>query len=56
MLEVYNLLNGEMTKCYSLKEAFAIVMREREVLVHDLQNGHKAHFKNGEKIGQNWDD
>ena len=49
MYEVYNLLNGEMVECYSLKDAFAIVMKEREVLVHDLQTGHKAHFKNGEK-------
>lgn len=54
MFEVYNLLNGEMVKCYSLKDAFTIVNKERDVLVHDLQTGHKAHFKNGEKIGQNW--
>ena len=36
MFEVYNLLNGEMLKCYSLKEAFAIVKKEREVIVQIL--------------------
>lgn len=54
MFEVYNLLNGEEFTSNNLKEVFAYVNKEREVLVTNTSNGYKAHFKDGEKIGSNF--
>ena len=55
MFKVYNLLNGKGFTTDSLKEVFDYVKKEREVLVSDTFKGHVVHFKDGVKIGSNFE-